>query len=865
MDFAQPWCLLLLPVIGTALWLGMRRSLTGWDTRRMAASLAMRAAILLLLTLALAGLRWRMPARGLGVLFVVDASASITKEQAAQAREFITRSLSARGAHDTAGAVAFAQSAALWSAHLDEAPKDAPPSVGKPDRTDTGAALEFARAILPADKTGRVVLLSDGNDTESHAMEAARRLAAGDAALFTVPLTKPELPEVLVEKIAAPGRPASGEPFTASATLRSNVATKARVRLYQNQFVVRDAERELKPGVNVIAFDDLRAEGTFVALEAEVTSPADTLAQNNRAKTLLTLRGEPRVLLVDTDTAKIAPLAAALRAQKINVEVRPPVGLPTTLDDLQQFDLFILSDVPALSLTGAQMELYRRWVRELGGGFIMAGGENSFGAGGWFRTPVEAMLPVRMEHADRVEAPVVALLVVLDRSGSMAAKVDGVTKISLANQGAVLAMNVLQSRDLFGLFAVDSRVHTVVPLARLDNRAAAEQKTLAITSSGGGIYIYTSLVEAFQTLRDAQASVKHVILFSDAADAEEKSAGEMGDSAGGSGTAMDVVTAMLAAKITTSVVALGLDTDKDTEFLRALAARGGGRFYLTGDARTLPQIFTTETSKVAQSSLVEEPFRAVPATALENSTLKGIDWAQSPFLLGCNATKPKPTADILLATGRGEPLLASWRFGLGTAAAFTSDAKARWASEWLAWPGFGKFWSQLARTAMRKGGDETVQVTASEEGDRLRVRVESVNPDGTLRSDREIAVSAAAPGSDARQLAATQTAPGIFEAACELPEEGSTLVSVSSAGKDARVLQVLAHTRSHPREFIETGVNTAALERLAEEGGGRFAPAPADVFAPPRHPRVTLVDLTDYLLAAALLLFPLDILLRRRG
>jgi uncharacterized membrane protein len=152
---------------------------------------------------------------------------------------------------------------------------------------------------------------------------------------------------------------------------------------------------------------------------------------------------------------------------------------------------------------------------------------------------------------------------------------------------------------------------------------------------------------------------------------------------------------MVSAKITTSVVALGAETDKDTTFLRQLADRGNGRFYLTNDATSLPQIFSTETMKVTQSSMVEEPFLAAPATP--SPLTAGIDWAEAPLLLGYNTTRPKPTAELLLGTERGEPLLATWRYGLGQAAAFTSDAKSRWASEWLGWPGYGKFWAQIVR------------------------------------------------------------------------------------------------------------------------------------------------------------------------
>jgi uncharacterized membrane protein len=507
------------------------------------------------------------------------------------------------------------------------------------------------------------------------------------------------------------------------------------------------------------------------------------------------------------------------------------------------------------------MELYRTWVQDFGGGFAMLGGENSYGVGGYYRTPIEQMLPVRMEHEDRQDTPRVAVLIVLDRSGSMAAQVQGQTKISLADQGAVFALNVLQPKDLFGLTAVDTQVHSVVPLANMESKGALEQKIMSITAGGGGIYIYTGLADAFQQLRDVNAKIKHVILFSDAADAEEKFAGEMGDGARGAGSALDLASAMLAGKITTSVVGLGLENDKDTQFLKQLAERGNGRFYLTSDALSLPQIFSTETMKVAQSSLVEEPFMAVPA--MQAPMLDGIDWKKAPLLLGYNATKPKPAAELLLATERGDPLLATWRYGLGQTAAFTSDAKSRWASEWLAWPGFGKFWTQLVRALMRRSDESNFQVATSEAGKRLTLRIDAVKPDGSFRNELPITVTRADVDGGTMSVSARQDAPGSYLASFALPEEGTSIFSINSPQLPEGGY-VFGYTRSYPREFLSTDTNEDLLRKIAEAGHGRFAPDPSQIFERPKRAAKRSVDVTDYFLSLALLLFPLDIWLRRR-
>ncbi len=576
----------------------------------------------------------------------------------------------------------------------------------------------------------------------------------------------------------------------------------------------------------------------------------------------MSLRGEPRVLIVDGDEEKAKPLAGALRSEKITVEVRGQAGLPKTLEDLEQFDLFMISDVSSLALTREQMEMYRVWVQDFGGGFVMLGGENSYGVGGYYKTPVEQMLPVRMEHEDRIDTPSVALLVALDRSGSMAAQVQGQTKMSLADQGAVYALGVLQPKDLFGLVAVDTQVHVVAPLAKPDDKSAIAQKIMSITAGGGGIYIYTSLVDAFQQLRDVNAKIKHFILFADAADAEEKSAGDMADGTRTGGSSEDVVAAMLASRITTSVVGLGMENDKDVEFLKRLAERGNGRFYLTNDALSLPQIFSTETMRVAQSSLVEEPFAAVQA--MPSPILEGIDWKQSPLLLGYNATKPKPTGEVLLATERGEPLLATWRYGLGQAAAFTSDAKSRWASEWLAWPGFGKFWAQFVRAMMRKSDQSNFQVTTVESGDRLVLKIDTVTPEGNFRNQLPITIHCLWPNGEKQTKQAGQDAPGSYTASFDLPTEGTSIFSISSPQLPEGEY-VFGHTRSYPKEFLTSDTNETLLRQLAEICGGQFDPQPDDVFKRPSQKAVKHEDLTPYFLSFALILFPFDIWMRRRN
>jgi Ca-activated chloride channel family protein len=337
----------------------------------------------------------------------------------------------------------------------------------------------------------------------------------------------------------------------------------------------------------------------------------------------------------------------------------------------------------------------------------------------------------------------------------------------------------------------------------------------------------------------------------------------MGDGTRVGGSSLDLVTAMLANHITTSVVALGFEQDKDTAFLKQLAERGNGRFYMTNDAMNLPRIFSTETMKVAQSSLIEEPFLAVPF--IETGAVAGLGWQQSPLLLGYNSTKPKATADVLLVTERGEPLYATWRYGLGQAAAFTSDAKSRWASEWLGWEGFGKFWTQVVRSLMRRSEQSDFQVTTSERGDRLHLTIEAATMSGIFRNELPVTITARS-GETGKTVTkqADQTAPGAYEVDFDLPEQGTMMFSVSSSDVPESDY-VFGYTRSYPREFLITETNEGLLKEIAAKGNGKFNPSTGEIFSRPRTSSIRRTDLTDWFLIAALVLFPLDIWLRRRA
>lgn len=858
MDWDRPGFLFLLPVALIFVFLAARRSLVLWPRRQWIFSQTLRIFIMTLIVLALAGPRLLHSTSKVAVIFLRDVSDSISPEAGALAAETITQAGS--GQEDRSAVIDFARTP-IMIRPFDRPPLDPAPAPPAPDATDLASALEFAAALFPADQPGRIVLLSDGVATAGRdPLESIPSLSDRGVEVDTILLPASTQPETAVVSLQAPNHVRQGEVFDLTANMHASEAVKgASLRLYQNQLLVAESQIDLPSGTSEVVFPRVQAVGLTTLYEAEVSTPRDTRPENNRRRLVLAHGGEAKVLIIDPVPDQSKPLANALRATGFTTEIRPPSGLPADLEGLEGFDLVVFSDVSAEHYSSGRMKMLGDWVRDFGGAFLMLGGGDSFGAGGYFRTPIGTMLPVELERQEREETPVVALLVILDRSGSMTAPVGSQTKMSLANEGAALALDVLQAKDFFGVFAVDTRVQDVIPLGPIGDKAAAGRRIAAITSGGGGIYIYTSLAEAFPRLREVQAKIKHIILFSDATDAEEKSptgSGRSGHS-GGAPTALDLASAMLANKITLSVVALGTTQDQDTEFLRQLAGQGGGRFYLTPDATALPRLFTLETMRAMESSLREEPLAAIPQGT--HPSLAGLDWKTAPRLLGANITKPKPGAEVLLATKNGDPLLTTWRYGLGQVAAFTSDAKSRWAAEWLSWPGYGKFWAQTVRSLLRQDDLRPLDLTVSEEGDSLVITADAVDPSGHFRNGLDLTVSVAPQGGSPETFPAPQVAPGLYQVTLPRPKAESAMIAAGEAG--ARPISG-TWTRNYPAEYQISEAKVSLLKELSTLTSGQFQPH--DVFRPTHRPARTRQDLSPWLLALAVVLWPLDIWLRRR-
>lgn len=835
-DLARPGMLALLLVLVPVVW-AWRRSRQGLPPGRARASLAVRLAMLLALVLALAGLRWTAPADRLAVVFLLDRSRSMAPEALEWEAEYLQAARRAMGPRDEYGLVAFGGDAVVERSVRPRAEDDptAVTSVVDAEATDLAAALRLAQATFPADASRRIVVLSDGRATAGDALTEARLAAASGTSVWTATAPASESPEVLVESVEAPRQPPVNEPFDVRVTVTAERAGKALLTLTRNDGEVGRREVDLRPGPNVFLVPQRLREGGAFRYEARVEAPADRQAANNRAGTVAVARGPSRVLFVTGEGEPPGPLPDLLRRQGLEVRVVGTGALPRSPAEYAGYSAVLFSDVSALQVPETQMRWLQSLVQDSGLGFAMLGGPDSFGAGGWFRTPIEEVLPVDMDIRKSRRGAVLGLVLVLDKSGSMGEAEGSRNRLQLAVEAGIAAASLLTEDDEVGAVAFDSATRWVLPLRHYANPGQAATE-LATLRPGGGTDMYPGLNAAVQALAPRDLPLKHVIVLSDGRT-------EPGDFD-------SLAAAARKARITLTTVAVG--GDADLNFLRDLAVKTGGRSYLAHDAALLPRIFTRETVLAARAAFAEKPFQA--ARGAGHSVLRGVEVAGAPALLGNNLSTLRPPPAVGVLTGpEGDPLLAVGRAGLGRTAAWTSDAGRRWARSWAAWPGFAPLMAQTVRWIASDGRDAGLDVRV-EDG---RVIVETPALDDVLALQGR----ALGPDGRVRDLELTQTGPGRYEAPFAPGQPGAWLVQVADAetGRAA----VAPWTLPYSPELARLGSDPAFLARVAAAGAGEAEASPTRVFTPPAVPARVAREAWPTLLALALLLLPLDVALRR--
>jgi Ca-activated chloride channel family protein len=628
-------------------------------------------------------------------------------------------------------------------------------------------------------------------------------------------------------------------------------AGKAKMRMCKDGFCdPADVQSlELAAGINEVVYPRQKIiSGSYAKFNIDLNpSGGDTIPDNNHAQESVIARAKPHVLYLEGDQSYAGYLREALTSQDIDVEVRGPNEVPTSMAEMQAFDMLIMSDIDATFVDATQMELIESFVRTTGGGFIMTGGDRSFGLGGYYRTPIEKILPVNFDTNKEKETPQIAIALVIDKSGSMQ---EG-RRLEIAKEAAKAVVEMLNPADKISVIGFDSNAVSVVKIQAARNRIKIMSDIASLTP-GGGTNIFPALDKAYEELSSTRAVVKHVILLSDGI---------------GSAEGLEALaSAMFSDRITVTTVSIGDDASRG--LMQQVARAGGGRSYFTRDPSNVPKIFTKETNIATQSSVMEGAYQAVPtAKGVASQALKGIDWSVAPPLFGYVATKPKSGAEILLTIdSTGDPLLARMSVGLGKTGVFTSDVKSRWSPEWIRWGGYSTFWAQVVRDMMRRKVQERFELHTEARGESFRAVVDAVDDAETFVNgiSSELVLFDPERPSVKRKFPLYQVAAGRYEGDFTLPGFGSYVIEAHHKKEGQSLGQSRATvSQSYPREHLSFEQNTLLLAKAAVLTGGIAEAAPAALFDPKDQSVQRYDPLWPYFVLAALVLFILDVFFRR--
>jgi Ca-activated chloride channel family protein len=832
-QFTNPaWLLLLAAALPWIAWLAWKSDVQIAPWRR-GLAFGLRLLVMLALCLALAGLQWKKPLEGMTVFFMLDRSQSVPSPQQELARNYVNQAAKKKKATDLGGVLVFGTDAAIESrpnAQLDLRQVQAIVGV---ERTDIAGAIRLGTAAFPETGQKRLVLLSDGNENLGDAitvMESARPLGV---TMDVLPLAMNRGNDVSIKKLSIPTTVKKGQTFEVKIFAQADQAQSAAIRLYLNDTFLGEQKVELTAGKNLFTFPQTLTTPGFYQYDIQLDAPGDTVPQNNRATAFATVRGNPRILIVSSDPAKDEALAAALRSTKLDVKLTDK--FPASLAEIQSYDAVFLSNVAAGDLGLDAMRLLESAVRDFGVGLVCIGGDQAFAAGGYRGTPLETALPVDMELNSKKVLPTGALAIVCH-----ATEFPGGN--GWARDIAFAALDALGPQDEMGIVLWDGNNRWLFPLSKVGNKAEMGRQISGMTPGDMGDF-QGPMQMAYDALLKSTASLKHLIVFSD------------GDPAAPQPSLVhDIVTH----RITISTVMIGGHVAPDT--MSWLATEGHGRFWAVDAATDLPQIFIKEASVILKSAIFEEPFK--PQMRAESELIKGIAPSEFPDLLGYVCTTPKNRAEIPLVTQKGDPLLAQWQYGLGRAVAFTSDARSKWAANWMGWAKFQQFWLQIAQWSLRRVDTSDFNTEVAVEKGEGHISVEAIDSHGQYRNFLNLQTLVVSPKGEKQVLPLSQTGPGHYEAVFPTREVGPYLMNLTDRATGRS--QALGLSVNYSPEFDDAGPNLNLLRRLAELGGGKVLnPETDNPFLHDRQKTFQPLDLRDWLLKFAILLFPFDVAVRR--
>ena len=851
MQLTAPHVALILIVILPFVWaIGFPRH--AFRRRRDITSLILRTLIIALLILSLAGLQTIQAVDRLAVIFLVDSSDSMGSGSEDQQLQFIRAAIDAKQPDDEWAALLFGENAVPETDFSVAGEIEGFDSIPQTTGTDIANAIQTALSMFPPDVSRRIVLMSDGQATDGDAIARAQRAAVSGVEISYVPIFREAAPDVRITAIDAPGRVAENQSFDISVGIEAEASTPANLLIFSGGRLIHEEALELQAGETRYSLTQAGEKSGFLDFTAQIVVPGenDNFNQNNQLGAFSQVVGPARVLLVSVEDSETQYLLPALEQAGILVDVVNPADVPVNMAGLANYKSVILANVPAADLGRGQMTLLDQFVSDIGGGLVMIGGPQSYAPGGYYQTPLERTLPVEMQIKDQKRLPQLTIAYLIDRSGSMGQiGRSGVPNLELAKRAIVLSLELLQPSDRVAVGTFDTGGAWVVPFQQVNDAQALIAMTNTIRS-GGGTDILAGLRLVERDIVEEPSQLKHLILLTDG---------------GASPSGLVEVSESLHEEfnVTLSAIAIGRNP---AAFLETMAEAGAGNYYRVGDVEQIPLIFAQETVLASRSYIVEKSF--TPLVTGSSAIIDGI--SSFPPLRGYVAATPKVAAQRILSGPEPyeDPILAAWQYGLGRVVAWTADASARWANEWVDWDDFPRFWGQAVAWSINAGANKNLETRVVTGGSRARIVVDARDDEGGFLDGLVLNSAVLNPTGASLRLPMQQTAPGRYESSFAPQNEGAYFLTINGASQSeagaANLTDLHGWVMSYSPEYIPRPHDERLLAEIAEITDGRnLAEAPEAVFAHDLSAEMAATDIWQRLVLLALLLLPLDIAVRR--
>ncbi len=869
-QFDKPVWLFLLVLIIPCFFLA-RRSIGGLSRAKATTTFALRVIIILLLATALARPVWEKRGEGVTVSILLDRSQSIPLPLKSSSLNFLHKAVEAKeNREDRVAVITIAKDANIVAMPDSYSAVAAGSDEGDLTATNLAAGVRTALAIMPNDTANRIVLASDGNETIESVMTAAEIARANKVPIDVLILEYEHNNEVIFERIVAPPRARKGQTINVKLALRSQNDATGTIHLKMNGQPVDldpDAEGdgihvELKAGPARIFPVSLKMDRSgpmqFDAVFEPDNPAMDGIDRNNSAVAVTFVVGEGKVLVIDDGTSESEFLVRAVNEARISVDVMSP-GAITGAVMLAGYDAIVLANIPRHAFDDEQDKAFHAYVHDLGGGLVMLGGPDSFGAGGWIDSATSKVLPVKLDPPQTRQQMRGALALVMHSCEMAQGNFWG-------QQVAISAINALSSLDYVGIIVFNwgaagpniNGASWALPMTIAGDKSVpinAAKKMMV-----GDMPDFTpSMQLAFNGLMSVRAGQRHVIAISDGDPAPPTPA---------------LLNQFVANKITvTTVMVAGHGSPSDNASMNNTAQKTGGRFYNITNPKALPQIFIKEAKIVSRSLIQEDAYQPRVASRLPGPT-EG--YSAVPGITGYVLTAAREglaQVPIVNDTSEGpDPIYAYWNYGLGKSIAYMSDLNGRWGGQWVSWEQFRAFWEQSIRWVMRPSSPANLLVNTRQEGDRAIVELEALDANASFLNFMQTSAIVLQPDNSASPLSLQQIGPGKYRGEFRTNDSGAYLVNINYASGSGEAatrgnLQA-AVTVPYSREFRDVRNNAALLKDLAEKTGGRVLSSSAsevlnlfdhEKLEVPKSPK----EIWDLLAMIAAGLFVLDVAARR--